>query len=643
MSASRPRAARLLSAWWLLLVLLHLLSLCRVALSSSAFMAGTVNFRCLTSDTGLTCTPSSTYTSSANNFYTPTGTFPLNSTALSLLSLPPSNISTPSLPILSMDAVSLDATELDWLCLVRADHSLACYCPELAIYGTINYNASTPLASWCPVSMLGALPLISAGRQSTDGQGWVGSGPLAPLPLLSSLQFASNAVITQAQQTAAPVVNSSAVQGYAAVHLTRGGSLCVLSYPSWQLSCNGNTSSVNWNRSPYTAVTLQSCLPPMVRSSSDAALLARPFLSNSQVVTLSSTLLTSSSFLSICLADGQMCGLLLSGAVLCWTSQSTTSPAAQIPWSPPSYLSFSSMTCGASSTCAVLSVPSLAGRVLCWSSAPAATSANSLNSTAMWQLVSSVVQAYADSGVQTQLYSAWQQDTSATGATACASWATAHPSTVVAAAPSSLASATATQLSSASAQAVLAASFVSVFESSQVELDVCGITQTCDVLCWRPGYTATGMSPPPSAAAVSAAVPLQRPVCFSSGALSAPGAYGCGVGMTDKARVHCWGVPRYSYSSSGSSLPGSAVDYTGYGNLARMRHTTFLPCCPFLTLISHSTPSPTPSPHPFSSALFSVAHHAVHVAVHRQDVWMRQHRRWRHRVLGPAAGAAAGV
>ena len=587
-----------------LLLLLQLLLLPALVLCASSFYTATPSSSCLLSDTSLTCTEQySVQVINSINITTLDGT-PLASLP-ALISLPSQALPSDSvqLQVISSAAVSVPpalvlhsgwygSVSMDVVCSVWSDHSLSCTCPLYVSYWEVAINTSFPLLSWCPYAASTGFAYLSAGRVSGATAGYIG-GPLASSPILSSLVGADAPTVDALLPTVAPG-HSDTATGYSSVHVTASGSMCVLSYPQRHLSCNGNSSSVNWNQPGYVAATLMSCLPPAILTTSDAAMLAQPFAVNWQLVTLSATALQSTAFDSMCLADSQLCALLSgSGQVQCWASVassggSASAAAGAVPWSPPPYLTFSSLTCGATYACGVLSVPSLAGRALCWSTNT--ESAYSLGQTAMWQQAAMTVPTQAESGVQQTLYAAWQQDQSATGATACATWLASAP-------PASQATVYDATLAPAPTVAS-GSSLLLVAASSQGDGDTCALTADGDIVCWAAGFATSALIPPPSAVAMGALLQGRSGVLFHAIAFGGP-TQACAVGTstgdgdafgphtyfgydgysspTYATRVHClYQGSEYASSSSASSNPAPDSLYNGNTQLSPTAQYTSL-------------------------------------------------------------------
>ena len=151
--------------------------------------------------------------------------------------------------------------------------------------------------------------------------------------------------------------------------------LCVLSYPDSLLSCSG----VDLSQPLYTTMD---CLEPSIvlssaHSSPPSLRVVRvdPIIRNTpwlQICASSFATFTAQQ-VGTTLQNYIMCGIARdTGRLLCWFAYPTDDDYSYgdvllYPYSPPSFLSFSSMSCSnTGQICAVLSTPSVKGRLLCF-------------------------------------------------------------------------------------------------------------------------------------------------------------------------------------------------------------------------------------------------------------------------------------
>ena len=291
--------------------------------------------------------------------------------------LPPMNLSSPR-------PLQLTATN-NFACALRDDHSLVCFDPISDVISTFNET--------CPFDR-NATYKCGIGRRGRDGIGWIGS----PFGYTGAAEEA---------------------RGFSYVSVSfdvrnRKYAVLALTYPERFPTLYGTTNELQqkWNFAANPQFkTHRMCVSPIA--------IAHETLHNVRslpVVALDNILHTSMD--AVCGGiDLTYCALISdSKRIVCW-SVGIESEAQ----SPPSFIRFSSLSCGLSSgadvvlhnldVCGIIANPSIAGRILCWASE------DRLVAHLYWSLVE--ILAAADPAVQAEMFDEWRNDASPAGHASC--------------------------------------------------------------------------------------------------------------------------------------------------------------------------------------------------------------------------------
>ena len=301
------------------------------------------------------------------------------------------------------------------VCLLRSDHSVLCS----------DMTSSAPFKTLAKVCRWKELTTYQCGtgRAGSDGLGWIGTAY-------------GNDSATEASAS-----------GFIYVSVTAAAAeigLFFLTEPNRYPTYYGASSLLEWNVSaPVSAdkqYTDQYCISPLLpnmieynRTVGNKTVSAAELLHS---VTLRRHIIVSPSLLqtrmqSVCGDRHVACGLLPSGRIVCWHSNSSNETAVTI--SPPSYLRFAQLVCGIKPSaidsnwtgglvtyaCAITANVGLMGRLICWT--VSGDDLHYLINKTHWMYQE--LFATVDLAIRDEMMKEWQRDNTASGYDKCMSGA----------------------------------------------------------------------------------------------------------------------------------------------------------------------------------------------------------------------------